>query len=67
VPSSTGFALVPVGDAAALRHRMLTGHRVLVRDCTSFGLPGFVRLAARPAAERARLITALGAAMRADR
>jgi histidinol-phosphate/aromatic aminotransferase/cobyric acid decarboxylase-like protein len=61
VPSTTGFSLVAVpGAAAALRHRMLVEHHVLVRDCASFGLPGHLRLAARPAADRTRLIAALG-------
>lgn len=59
VPSSTGFVLVPVGDAAALRHRLLTCRHVLVRDCASFGLPGFVRIAARPPGDQARLVAAL--------
>jgi histidinol-phosphate/aromatic aminotransferase/cobyric acid decarboxylase-like protein len=44
-----------------LRARLLTRHQILVRDCASFGLPGFLRLAARPAAERARLVAALRA------
>ena len=35
-------------------------HGILVRDCASFGLPDHVRLAARPAADRERLLTALG-------
>jgi histidinol-phosphate/aromatic aminotransferase/cobyric acid decarboxylase-like protein len=63
LPSSTGFMLVPVparsGHAAALKARLLARRRVLVRDCSSFGLPGHVRIAARPAADRARLIAAL--------
>ncbi|HUQ02412.1 MAG TPA: histidinol-phosphate transaminase [Kofleriaceae bacterium] len=59
VPSSTVFTLVPVADAAMLRRRLLVRHQVLVRDCTSFGLPDHVRLAARPAPERTRLVAAL--------
>ena len=59
VPSTTGFLAVRTGDAAGLRQRLLTGHRILVRDCSSFGLPDHVRLATRPAAERDRLIAAL--------
>jgi hypothetical protein len=30
-----------------------------VRDCASFGLPTFVRLCARPAQDRDRLLSAL--------
>jgi hypothetical protein len=35
-----------------------------VRDATSFGLPHHVRLAARPRADVARLIAALGKELR---
>lgn len=59
VPSTAGFFLVRVGDARGLRHRLLARHRILVRDCASFGLPAYIRLAARPAADRARLVSAL--------
>jgi histidinol-phosphate aminotransferase len=58
LPSSTLFFLVPVGDAAATRRRMLARHRVLVRDCASFGLAGHVRVCARPPADDDRLVTA---------
>jgi histidinol-phosphate/aromatic aminotransferase/cobyric acid decarboxylase-like protein len=60
-PSTTNFVLVPVGDAAGLRRRLLAEHAVLVRDCASFDLPDCVRVAARPAADRRRLLTALEA------
>jgi len=53
------FCAVPVGDAARLRIALLARHRILVRDCASFGMPGHVRLAARPAADRDRLLAAL--------
>jgi histidinol-phosphate/aromatic aminotransferase/cobyric acid decarboxylase-like protein len=56
--SSTLFFLVPVGDAAATRARLLARHRVLVRDCTSFGLPRYVRVCARPCTDDDRLMTA---------
>lgn len=59
VPSTAGFFLAHVGDARALRQRLLAKHHILVRDCASFGLPQFVRLASRPAADRVRLIGAL--------
>ena len=59
VATSATFCVAPVGDAARLRHALLSRHRILVRDCASFGLPDHVRLAARPAADRARLLAAL--------
>ncbi|MDB4983003.1 MAG: putative Histidinol-phosphate transaminase [Myxococcales bacterium] len=62
--SSTVFVLVRVGDACAVRGRLLHDARVLVRDCASFGLPEHVRIAARGAADRARLLEALPRALR---
>jgi histidinol-phosphate/aromatic aminotransferase/cobyric acid decarboxylase-like protein len=58
-PSTTGFLAVPTGDACGLRQRLLAHHRIVVRDCTSFGLPDHIRIAARPAADRERMIAAL--------
>jgi histidinol-phosphate aminotransferase len=59
LPSQVNFLLARVPHVAELRARLLERHRILVRDCASFGLPGFMRLGARPAPERARLIAAL--------
>ena len=59
VPTCTTYFVVRTGDAAGLRHALLARHRVLVRDCASFGLPAYLRLAARPAADRDRLVAAL--------
>lgn len=59
LPSTANFFLLPVPSGADLRHRLLTRHQILVRDCASFGLPAFVRLSARPAADRDRLLSAL--------
>jgi histidinol-phosphate/aromatic aminotransferase/cobyric acid decarboxylase-like protein len=59
VASSSSFLIARVPDVAALRSRLLAGHRILVRDCASFGLPGFMRLAAKPSADRQRLVQAL--------
>ena len=59
VPSRTCFLMAPVNDATQVRTTLLIDHRILVRDCTSFGLPGYLRLGARPAADRARLMEAL--------
>lgn len=58
-PTSTVFFLVEVGDAARVRRDMLARHRVLVRDCASFGLPQCIRVCARPARDAARLVAAL--------
>lgn len=58
-PSSTGFLAVDTGDAPGLRRRLLARHRIVVRDCSSYGLPDHIRLAARPAAERARVVAAI--------
>jgi len=59
LPSTAPFFLVRVQRASALRDRLLVRQRVLVRACESFGLPDFIRLAARPAADSARLCAAL--------
>ena len=56
--STTHFFLVQVGDAAAYR-RALLAQRVQVRDCSSFGLPSYVRIATRRPRENARLLKAL--------
>lgn len=58
-PSTTGFLVVRTGDAADLRQRLLARHRILVRDCASFGLPDHIRVAARIGSDRERLIAAL--------
>lgn len=58
VPSDTHFFLLPVGNAAAIRERLL-GERLLVRDCHSFGLPGYIRVAARRPEENEKLRLAL--------
>jgi len=59
VPSRTTFLLARAPGVAELRKRLLSRHRILVRDCASFGLPGFMRLAAKPAPARLRLLDAL--------
>jgi histidinol-phosphate/aromatic aminotransferase/cobyric acid decarboxylase-like protein len=59
-PSCTTFLLARAPNLPALRRRLMARHHVVVRDCTSFGLPGFMRLGAKPAEARARLVAALG-------
>lgn len=58
VPSDTPFFLVEVGDARGVREALLA-QGILVRDGTSFGLPEYVRISARQAAENEKLVAAL--------
>ncbi|MFC2051849.1 pyridoxal phosphate-dependent aminotransferase [Chloroflexota bacterium] len=58
VPSSTNFFLVKVTNAKNFRAALLR-HGMLVRDCTSFGLPEYVRIAARTMPECQRLINTI--------
>ena len=58
LPSQANFVLVQVGDAARFR-RALIAHGIVVRDCTSFGLPAYVRLAPRTKGECEKLLAAL--------
>ena len=55
IPSSTNFFLLKVNDATDFRAALLK-RGILVRDCTSFGLPGYVRIAARTMPECQKLI-----------
>ncbi|HTI15945.1 MAG TPA: histidinol-phosphate transaminase [Dictyobacter sp.] len=64
IPSYTHFCLLKAGNATQVRQQLLA-RRLLVRDCTSFGLPQFVRVATRPAMEWRRLVTALREVMQA--
>ena len=57
--SAANFLLVRVGDAAAVRLRLLREHRVCVRDCASFGLPEHVRIGVRRMEDCRRLAGAL--------
>ena len=58
VPSTTHFFLVRVGHGASCRQALLQ-RGILVRDCASFGLPSYIRVATRRPEENARLLTAL--------
>jgi histidinol-phosphate aminotransferase len=59
LPSATHFMLIEVGDAAATRARLLQEHHIQVRNCASFGLPGFIRVAARLREDNDRLVSAM--------
>jgi histidinol-phosphate/aromatic aminotransferase/cobyric acid decarboxylase-like protein len=59
--SATSYQLVPLDEPAAGLCERLLRHGIQLRDCSSFGLPQHVRVAALPAAARARLAHALDA------
>jgi histidinol-phosphate/aromatic aminotransferase/cobyric acid decarboxylase-like protein len=58
LPSATHFFLLQVGDAATCRQTLLQ-RGLLIRDCTSFGLPTYIRIATRRPQENRRLLQAL--------
>jgi len=58
LPSQANFFLVKVGDAANFSQALLS-KGILVRDCSSFGLPNYIRLAPRTIAECQRLLTTI--------
>lgn len=58
IPSETHFYLLPVNDAAGFRQTLLS-HGILVRDCTSFGLPKHIRIATRTREQNQRLLDCL--------
>jgi histidinol-phosphate aminotransferase len=60
LPSAVHFFLVQVGDGCAFRQALLS-EGILVRDCASFGLPAYVRIATRRPEENARLVAAVSA------
>ncbi len=55
IPSSLPFFLVRVSDGARVRAALLRSG-CLVRDCASFGLPAYVRVAPRTPADNHVLI-----------
>jgi histidinol-phosphate aminotransferase len=60
-PSEANFVLVEVGNGGAFRRTLLRAGMV-VRDCTSFGLPRHVRIACRVPPECERLVGAIAEA-----
>jgi histidinol-phosphate aminotransferase len=58
IPSRTHFCLIEVGDVHRVREELLL-RKILVRDCTSFGLSQFVRVVTRPGGEWQQLVLAL--------
>ena len=59
-PSTANFLLVEVGDAPVWRNR-LARRGFFVRDCSSFGLPRFIRIGIRQLSDCQRLMTAIEA------
>jgi histidinol-phosphate aminotransferase len=58
LPSSTNFFMIKVNNATQFRQSLLE-KGVLVRDCTSFGLPNHIRLGARSLNDCEKLIEAI--------
>ncbi|MBG7617129.1 MAG: histidinol-phosphate aminotransferase family protein [Chloroflexi bacterium] len=58
IPSSTNFFIMEVGDATGFRNKLMA-KGILVRDCSSFGLPKYVRIAPRTIKECHRLVEAV--------
>lgn len=58
LPSDTHYFLVKVGNAREFR-AVLLKNRIMVRDCTSFGLPKYIRIAPRTMLECQKLIAAI--------
>jgi L-threonine-O-3-phosphate decarboxylase len=59
VEGTANFVLARVGDAAAMRRRLIL-QGLVVRDCASFGLPAYIRIAVRTEPDCLRLLEALG-------
>lgn len=59
-PSAANWVLI---DGVPQLRAALLRHAVLVRDCTSFGLPGTVRVALPPPSQLDRVVAAIGQAV----
>jgi len=58
LPSSANFMLIKVGKAETVRFKLLQ-RGLCVRDCASFGLPQYIRVAVRSLPECRRLVAGL--------
>lgn len=58
IPSTTLFAVAHVKRAKQVTEACLA-RGILVRDCSSFGLPEYIRVCARPKADQERLLQVL--------
>ena len=63
LPSSANFLLVLLGEPATALAGRLLEKGILVRDCTSFGVPNAIRIAVRTHGENEQLIGALAACL----
>jgi len=63
-PSSVNFLLVECGRDVLPLCSALSQKNILVRDCTSFGLPTCIRIAVRAQDENSQLLEALGTCVR---
>lgn len=57
--SSTIYVVTEVGEATRIKYRLLSRHAIRVRDCTNFGCPRWIRVAAREGNATERLVDAL--------
>jgi histidinol-phosphate aminotransferase len=60
VPSSTNFLLIKAGNAKSMRQALLK-QGICVRDCTSFGLPQYIRISMQPLPACRRFVESLRA------
>jgi histidinol-phosphate aminotransferase len=58
-PSQTNFVLVHIGPQAKQVYQMLLERGIIVRPCTAYDLPEYLRITVGTAAQNARLIEAL--------
>ncbi len=59
LPASANFLLFRVGRASELRSILLKRYGLCVRDCTSFGLPEYIRVGVRTMDDNRKLANAL--------
>jgi histidinol-phosphate aminotransferase len=64
--SDANYFLVKLGNARKFRSSLMK-NGILVRDCTSFGLPEYVRIAPRTMPECEKLITAMANSLRKEK
>ena len=57
-PSAANFLLVQVGNGTIMRDKLLE-RALVVRDCTSFGLPDYIRIGVRSLDDCQRLVEAM--------
>jgi histidinol-phosphate aminotransferase len=58
IPSDAHYFLIKVGNAPECRHALLKCG-IMVRDCTSFGLPEYIRVSPRTMPECEKLVKAM--------